>query len=241
MLKREKKWFIIDSAVGPIYLEPNFHSSCLSEAVYGESCEILDKQDNWLEIKCEDGYRGWINSFYGYILNEENKPCYIVVYPCKSGCFSSKYPFGSMVKEPVRGAVLISKKLGFNHILKIAENLIGIPYRWGGKTSMGFDCSGLVQSVLKICGLTIPRDSKDQRSFLKNDQIDILDAEPGDLHFFGTKDKVTHVGFSTKAAGILHSQGSVKIETIDSSNINHNKNLLDIYLSTHSIKRKFNQ
>ena len=106
---------------------------------------------------------------------------------------------------------------------------------------MGFDCSGLVQSVLKICGLRIPRDSKDQRSFFKNDQIDILDAEPGDLHFFGTKDKVTHVGFSTKAAGILHSQGSVKIETIDSSNINHNKNLLDIYLSTHSIKRKFNQ
>ena len=74
MLKREKKWFIIDSAVGPIYLEPNFHSSCLSEAVYGESCEILDKQHNWLEIKCEDGYRGWINSFYGHISNEKNKP-----------------------------------------------------------------------------------------------------------------------------------------------------------------------
>ena len=74
---------------------------------------------------------------------------------------------------------------------------------------------------------------------LKNDQIDILDAEPGDLHFFGVKNKVTHVGFSTKAAGILHSQGSVKIETIDSSKINYNKNLLDIYLSTHSIKRKF--
>ena len=145
-----------------------------------------------------------------------------------------------MVEEPVKGSILISKKLGSNHILEIAENLLGIPYRWGGKTSMGFDCSGLVQSVLKICGLKIPRDSKDQRSFLKNDQIDILDAEPGDLHFFGTKDKVSHVGFSTKAAGILHSQGFVKIETIDSSNINHNKNLLDIYLSTHSIKRKFN-
>ena len=146
-----------------------------------------------------------------------------------------------MVKEPVKGAILISKKLGSNHVLKIAENLLGIPYRWGGKTSMGFDCSGLVQSVLKICGLTIPRDSKDQKSFLKNDQIDIQDAEPGDLHFFGTNDKVTHVGFSTKAAGILHSQGSVKIETIDSSDVNHNKNLLDIYLSTHSIKRKFDR
>ena len=127
MQKREKKWFIIDSAVGPIYLEPNFHSSCLSEAVYGESCEILDKQDNWLDIKCEDGYRGWINSFYGYISNEKNKPSYIVAYPSKSGCFSSKYPFGSMVEAPVKGSILISKKLGSNHILKIAENLLGIP------------------------------------------------------------------------------------------------------------------
>ena len=194
-----------------------------------------------MEIKCEDGYRGWINSFYGYISYEKNKPSYIVAYPSNSGCFSSKYPFGSMLKEPVKGSILISKKLGSNHIIEIAENLLGTPYRWGVKTSMGFDCSGLVQSVFKICGLTIPRDSKDQRSFLKNDQIDILDAEPGDLHFFGTNDKVTHVGFSTKAAGILHSQGFVKIETIDSSNIKHNKNLLDIYLSTHSIKRKFNQ
>ena len=241
MPKIEKKWFIIDSAVGPIYLEPNFHSSCLSEAVYGESCEILVKQDNWLEIKCEDGYRGWINSFYGYISNEKNKPSYIVAYPSKSGFFSSKYPFGSMVTEPVKGSILISEKLGFNHIIEIAENLLGIPYRWGGKTSMGFDCSGLVQSVLKLCGLVIPRDSKDQRLFLKNEQIDLFDAEPGDLHFFGVKNKVTHVGFSTKAAGILHSQGSVKIETIDPSNIKHNKNLLDIYLSTHSIRRKFSQ
>ena len=77
MLKREKKWFIINSAVGPIYSEPNFHSSCISEAVYGESCEILDKQDNWLKIRCEDGYKGWVNSFYGSISNEKNKPSYI--------------------------------------------------------------------------------------------------------------------------------------------------------------------
>ena len=77
---------------------------------------------------------------------------------------------------------------------------------------MGFDCSGLVQSVLKICGLKIPRDSKDQRSFLKNDQIDILDAEPGDLHFFGTKDKVSHVGFSTKAAGFCIHKDLLKLK-----------------------------
>ena len=55
MPKIEKKWFIIDSAVGPIYLEPNFHSSCLSEAVCGESCEIINKQDNWLKLNVRMG------------------------------------------------------------------------------------------------------------------------------------------------------------------------------------------
>ena len=63
---------------------------------------------------------------------------------------------------------------------------------------MGFDCSGLVQSVLKICGLKIPRDSKDQRSFLKNDQIDILDAEPGDLHFLEPRIKFLMWDFQQK-------------------------------------------
>ena len=52
---------------------------------------------------------------------------------------------------------------------------------------------------------------------------------------------MTHVGFSTQGAGLLHSQGFVKKESIDHSIEGHNKNLLDIYLSTHSIKCKFEQ
>ena len=51
--------------------------------------------------------------------------------------------------------------------LTVLENLMGIPYKWGGKTSLGFDCSGLVQSVLEVYGFKVPRDSKDQWTFLK--------------------------------------------------------------------------
>ena len=239
MAKARKKWFIIKAGSAQVYSHPDFNSSCITEAIYGEACRILGDKDNWFKIECEEGYTGWVNSFYGIRSLERNKPKYLVVYPNDGGCFNSKYPFGSQMENFIPGSMLIKKKLGSGKVIGVATHLVGIPYKWGGKSSLGFDCSGLVQSVLKICGLQIPRDAKDQLIFFKNDQIDFIDAKPGDLHFFGSKNKVTHVGFSTKGAGLLHAQGTVKFDSIDSSKKDHNEKLLDIYLSSHSIKRKF--
>src|SRR5262249_58456500 len=41
----------------------------------------------------------------------------------------------------------------------VAERFLGAPYLWGGKTSLGLDCSGLVQVALTACGIPCPRDS----------------------------------------------------------------------------------
>ena len=239
MPKANKKWFIIKAGSAQVYSHPDFNSPCITEAIYGESCRILGHKDNWFKIECEDGYIGWVNSFYGIRSLQRNNPKYLVVYPKNGGYFNSKYPFGSQMENYISGSMLINKRLGSGKVIELATQLVGIPYKWGGKSSLGFDCSGLVQSVLKICGLEIPRDAKDQIIFFSNDQIDLSDAKPGDLHFFGSKDKVTHVGFSTKGAGLLHAQGTVKLDSIDSSKKDYNKKLLDIYLSSHSIKRKF--
>ena len=46
------------------------------------------------------------------------------------------------------GSVAVNHNINFNSITKILNNLLGIPYKWGGKTTLGFDCSGLVQAVL---------------------------------------------------------------------------------------------
>jgi len=50
--------------------------------------------------------------------------------------------------------------------VSVAERFIGVPYLWGGKTSFGLDCSGLVQAALTAAGITCPRDSDMQEKAL---------------------------------------------------------------------------
>ena len=124
-------------------------------------------------------------------------------------------------------------------MVKILNNLLGIPYKWGGKTSLGFDCAGLVQSVLHVCGFMVPRDANQQKVFFQNSEISIDDSEPGDLHFFGKNGFASHVGLSVGGFDFIHSQGVVKMNSLNETSKIFNKNLFDIYLSSCSIKRKF--
>ena len=59
--------FVIRALVAPCYLEPSFTSSKVTEAVSGETVEIIDLNGDWLFIKQDDGYESWINNFYGTI------------------------------------------------------------------------------------------------------------------------------------------------------------------------------
>jgi len=235
----KNKWFVISTGYAPIYSEANFNSKYLTEAVRGESCEILGSKRNWFNIKCEDNYVGWVNKFYGIKSNSKNKADYTIVYPNILGQFNPEFPFGAKVNHHLTGSIKIGENLEFENILKILDNLVGIPYKWGGKTSLGFDCSGLVQSVLKVFGFEIPRDSKDQLDFFQFYKIELLDSKIGDLHFFGKGETVTHVGFSTGRGGIIHSQGYVKNESLERTSALFNKKLLDIYLCSTSVLSKF--
>lgn len=79
-------------------------------------------------------------------------------------------------------------------LLKDAENYLGAPYKFGGNTSSGFDCSGLTTKVFDENGFKLPRRSADQATAGKN--IDVKEVKPGDLLFFATAGgtKVSHVG-----------------------------------------------
>ncbi|WP_103914442.1 C40 family peptidase [Halpernia humi] len=79
-------------------------------------------------------------------------------------------------------------------LLKDAEKYIGAPYKYGGNTSSGFDCSGFTVKVYKENNENLPRRSVDQSH--AGVAISVKEIEPGDLLFFATAggSKVSHVG-----------------------------------------------
>lgn len=84
-------------------------------------------------------------------------------------------------------------------IIQTARSFIGTPYKWGGTTRAGMDCSGLLYNSFLVAGITIPRTSRDQAKYGR--QVSFYDLQPGDLVFFAGKKgsrKVTHVGMITE-------------------------------------------
>ena len=93
-------------------------------------------------------------------------------------------------------------------VTRTARRWMGAPYLWGGVTTGGVDCSGLVQAVFWLHGVALPRDS-DQQS-LMGDEIDagenFSQLVPGDLVFFSeTTARVSHVAISLGGSHIVHS------------------------------------
>ena len=87
---------------------------------------------------------------------------------------------------------------------RTAERFVGIPYRWGGNNVVdGMDCSGFVRAVYNLCGLNIPRTSRDQ--FKAGDSVIKDDLKDGDLVFFGSSaDKINHVGIYVGGGKFVH-------------------------------------
>lgn len=88
----------------------------------------------------------------------------------------------------------------------VAERFLGTPYLWGGRDSLGLDCSGLVQTAFGACGIPCPRDS-DMQSEWFGDAIDNWE-EPGalrrnDLVFWNG-----HIGIMLDAEALLHANGT---------------------------------
>lgn len=87
---------------------------------------------------------------------------------------------------------------------RTAERFVGIPYRWGGDTVVdGMDCSGFARAVYNLCGVNIPRTSREQ--FKVGDNVGRADLKDGDLVFFGTSEAdINHVGIYIGDGRFVH-------------------------------------
>lgn len=125
-----------------------------------------------------------------------------------SSCRSTApaYNYRKLASASVKLGVDIDKK--DNHKLYTeAAGWIGVPYRWGGNTKNGTDCSGLTANLYRsVYGINLDRSAEGQR---KNDcrKVSKRKLREGDLLFFGKKrssKKATHVGIYLKDGKFIH-------------------------------------
>lgn len=120
-----------------------------------------------------------------------------------------------------RGAVLPAdmgplSEVG-QRILRAAEPYLGAPYRLGGDTPAGIDCSGLTKAVYASFGCALPRQSRLQAGL--GSAVAVSELAPGDLLFFATNLDVgiSHVGIYLGSGRMLHSsprRGGVGVDKL---------------------------
>lgn len=171
----------------------------LTSAYKGDKAYIIGINSQWFKVIFGD-HIGYIRSDYVDLseIPYENQD-------------SSKSPlfFRGGVSTGIKPSVeALNGSTGPNMASKIvstAKKYIGVPYKWGGTTTKGFDCSGYVQYVYNENGISIPRTSSSQYYELTR-KVSKSNLQPGDLVFFNTSGKgVSHVGIYIGDGKFIHS------------------------------------
>jgi cell wall-associated NlpC family hydrolase len=196
-----------------------------TEALYGESVMVYEESEGWAWAQLErDGYVGFMPA---EALGAPDAPTHRLAVPR-----SFAYP-GPSIKLPPSLALSLGARLAVKasqgdfgatadglyvyapHLaplaarrpdfVAVAEQFLEAPYLWGGRTSQGIDCSGLVQTALAEAGVEAPRDTDMMEASLGApvafDEA-LADLRRGDLVFWKG-----HVGIMRDARMLLHANG----------------------------------
>ena len=215
----------IIAASAPLKRSPQADAPLETEALFGESVTVYDESGGWAWAQLErDQYVGYLP---GAALGAPSAPTHRV-----AALRTHAYP-GPAIKLPPRMALSLGAQLKIvdsegdfalsqdglylwsRHLaalnacepdaVAVAERFLETPYLWGGRTSEGIDCSGLVQTALTAAGIASPRDSDMQEAALGEPlAVDDPDVplKRGDLIFWKG-----HVGIMRDSLTLLHANG----------------------------------
>lgn len=205
--------------------EPSHRSEMVNQALFGDTMWVTSRTDGWLYVKLvSDTYEGWIDA--KQVVEEKDSPKNnaIAIKPTtiiRDGIGMNIQPgsYYNTMWLPVPCEQMEPEYA--DDPVAVAQQFLGAPYLWGGRTMMGIDCSGLTQVAFKCCGKPLLRDASLQA--MQGDMDDIAafeDRKSGDLAFFENENhKIVHVGIVMESDKIIHSSGKVRIDKLDSRGI----------------------
>ena len=212
--------------------DPDAASEQMDQLLFGEVFEVIEEEGAFLWGQARrDGYVGFVEA--AQLAPPAAAPTHRVAairtYAFAGPSIKSKawgpFSLNALVAvEGVEGALAKVAGAGWmavRHLAPIgvfetdpagvAERYLGAPYLWGGRESLGLDCSGLMQQALFACGLACPRDADQQQAI--GQAIDRAEFRRNDLVFWKG-----HVAMGLDSGRIVHANGhhmAVAIEPLD--------------------------
>lgn len=236
--------YMFTGLYGHIYSEPCGKSATICDLVGGDVMRVVTQgagksgerkakpvvKGKWAQVMLPSGKTGWV-------LRKDVRP------------------LGERIDirmgDETEGKISTKKT---EDIIASAQQLLGVPYLWGGMSSKGVDCSGLVRISCIMNGVLLPRNAsqlikcgkpvevnadpafwseearKDKEAFCREMKKRITSLKRGDLVFFGTPAtaekpmRVTHVGIYLGNGEIIHSSHLVRINSLDPGSDNYYEN-----------------
>ncbi|MFM9142609.1 MAG: C40 family peptidase, partial [Bacteroidota bacterium] len=163
--------------VAPMRAEPSHRSEEVSQALWGESMQVLGQEASWFRVMLNlDGYLGWVSerqvvappervsvdspqvsSDWALLQTQDESLTYLL------SMGSVLRPFlGGQGASLVQGtATLLPREpQSASVVLERGRSWLGTPYLWGGRSRVGVECSGLVQGLLGSVGISVDGDAR---------------------------------------------------------------------------------